>query len=341
MDIRLRKRLAKKAVLFSLMSVLFSILFITIFSHNFTTSYEDELSGSNVRIKVMDVYTKNLETYIGESIKISTYRSLDAITRYRDEQNLGFFSNFSSFNKTFSNCMICGYTDCTNSTTKNATNNCSIEQYDIISRLDNIKALSLLELNIKMDYEIHSIEISQEYPFEVQVTINVSYNVTDNSGKTNYAQWNKNRVISQYVSIIGLLDPQGYINDPTNTYNRTIKRYTGICEFNEQCWNLTNTDQFYSEDSFRQYKGGISFLHRYWNDNNSSECCGIETILHPSELSPPDLNNSYIDNYYWDRIYTCGNGTKIVNISLNSDDIHLDVSTAARYKLSATNYCPS
>lgn len=330
-------RLGKKAVLFSLMSVLFAILFITIFSQGATTTYEDRLPGSNIRIKVMDIYTKNLETYIGESIKISTYRTLDAITKYRDTHGLGFFSNFSSFNQTFNNCMTCGYVDCTN---QNTTNNCSLENYDIISRLDNIKTLSLMQLNIGMEYSINSIDIYQEYPFEVQVALNISYNVTDNSGKTDYARWEKNNVIIQSIAISGLIDPKGYINDVTNKYNRTIKKYSGVCEFNEQCWNFTNTEQFYTEKSFRQFKGGASFLQRFWNDNNASDCCGIETILHPAELNPPNLNNSYIDNLYWNGTYTCGNGLQIVNISLNSEDVHFDAGTAARYKLNAQNYCP-
>ena len=337
MDLRIRK----KAVLFSLMSVLFSILFVTIFSTNFTTTYEDRLPGSNIRIKVLGDYTKNFQTYVGESVKISTYRTLDAITKYRDSSGRVFFNNFSDFNQTFNNCMTCGYVNCTN---KTAANNCGIDQYDIISRMDAIKALSLAELNIQMDYQIQSIEIQQNYPFEVQVAVNISYNITDNSGKTNYAQWNKNEIINQSVSIIGLLDPAGFINDSTNRYNRTIKRYTGICEFNEQCWNFTNTEQFYEEQSFRQFKGGISFLQRYWNDNNASDCCGIETILHPQELNPPNLNESYIDNYYWKDIYVCNisnSSVQIVNISLNSDDVHFDTGTAARYRVNAQKYCPS
>ena len=104
------KPFKRKAVLFSLISVLFAILFITLFSQSFNTLYEDRIPGSNIRIKVMDTYTRNFERYIGESIKISTYKALNNITIYNREHNSNrFFIDSQEFNDTFENCMICGY----------------------------------------------------------------------------------------------------------------------------------------------------------------------------------------------------------------------------------------
>ena len=61
MDIKLwSRKLHRKAVLFSLISVLFSVLFITIFSQNFNTLYEDRIPGSDIRIKVIDTYVEIL-----------------------------------------------------------------------------------------------------------------------------------------------------------------------------------------------------------------------------------------------------------------------------------------
>jgi len=325
MDIKLRK----KAILFSLMSILFSILFVTIFSQNFTSTYEDRIPGSNIRIKVMDIYTRNLETYIGNSIKISAYRTLDAITEYRKTQALGFFSDSGEFNLTFSECMRCGYVNCT--AIPNSANNCSIYPYDITSRLENIKNISKEELNIRMNYTINNITIHQNYPFEVEVIVNITYNITDDSGEEYYARWDKSRLISQSVTIIGLLDPAGYLNDTSDKYDRTIKRYSGNCGEASSCWNPTTTEQFYNESSFRydRYRG-TSFLQRYWNDNNASDCCGIETILHPGELTNPNKDISYIDHYYWNKIYSCGNGDTMYNVTLGNDNVSLDINTTLR-----------
>jgi hypothetical protein len=94
---------------------------------------------------------------------------------------------------------------------------------------------------------------------------------------------------------------------------------------------------FYQESSFRYQRNGTSFLNRYWNDNNGSNCCGIETILHPLELGGPlKLNNSYIDRYYWNGENSCNYGIRIVNITFGSDEVHIDEKTTARYNLGTT-----
>jgi|GEM_PF-1799414 len=344
MDIKFRK----KAILFSLMSILFSILFVTIFSTNFTTTYEDRIPSSNIRVKVMDTYTKNLETYISGSIKTSTYRALDEITKYR-YVNGGFFKNFSDFNNTFSNCMVCGHINCSNMLSANCSIGNSKDKYYLISKLEDVKNISLDKMNIKMEYKINSVEITQDTqenprhdPFSIQVAVNISYNVTDNAGGNYYATWNKEKVISQAVTIIGLLDPTGYLSDSTHDNNRTITQYQGSCAFDESCWNPVTTEQFYNESSFRYYSNGISFLQRYWNDNTPSYYYGLETILHPTDIPGINLTNSYIDNYYWNNDHTCASGKTILTMTLGSDTVHLDTTTAARYNVTnlGTGYCP-
>lgn len=336
------KGMNKKAIMFSLISVLFAVLFITIFSQKFSDINEERLPGSNMRIKIIDTYIRNLDIYIGDSIKISTYHTLDSITNYSRKN--GFFSDKSAFDAAFYNCMTCGYVDCSN---QSAAKNCSLDQYYLKFRLDNITALSLEQLNIDTVYNINSISITQHHPFEVEVTVNLSYNVTDNSSHTYYAHWNKQLIITRPVTIIGLLDPTGYINDSGNNYTRRIIRYAGDnvtapCEFDPSCWNYTNTEIFYNSKTFRDTPTGTSFLQRYWNDYNQSDW-GIETILHPSELTNPNKNNSYIDHYYWSGLYTCNSGKIIVNLTFNSnEDIHLDNGTATWYQLrnNSVTYCP-
>jgi hypothetical protein len=336
MDIRFTHiKKNKKAILFSLISVLFSMLFITIFSQTFSTAQEDRIPGSNIRIKVIDVYTRNFETYVGDSIKLATYKTLDAITIYQDGK--GFFADFTAFNKTFYNCMLCGYVDCS---AKIPANNCNLGNDDLTSRINNITQLSLEQINIKTNYTINSITIApQTYPFEVEVTVNITYEITDASGGESYAKWTKEKIISQSVSIEGLLDPTGKINDAN--YERRITIYSGICESNSSCWNPTTTRDFYQERSFRYYTNSTSFLQRYWNDYSDSGCCGIETIIHPSELAIPNLRNSYIDQYYWRGGYTCDDGKSVINITFGTDEVHLDSATAARYGVTGngTTYC--
>jgi hypothetical protein len=174
----------------------------------------------------------------------------------------------------------------------------------------------------------------------VNVTIDISYNVTDNSSPKYYATWNKEKIISQPIVITGLLDPTGYISDAKHDGNRTIKEYSGDCVTNDACWNFVTVEQFYNESSFRQYNNGTSFLHRYWNDNSPSGLYGLETILHPSNISNIDVNSTYIDHYYWNHTYTCANHNKrMLNIILGSENVHMDDITAARYNVTGPDTC--
>jgi hypothetical protein len=316
--------LKKKAVLFSLISVLFSVLFITVYSSNFNTMYEDRIPGSNIRIKVMDNYARNFESYVASSVKISGYKILDGLT-----QNIATGMpaplDHKAFNDTFANCMKCGRNICPGGSYTCVNGN----QY-LTGMLDTITATSLQQLNINTNYTINSIGIEQNYPFEVQVIVNLSYKVTDNSSTKYYAQWTKNVIISQPISIIGLNDPTGFKYG--ESYNRRIVRYTGLCEFDEACWTSDVTSQFFNERKYRYYTNGTSFLERYWNSNNPSDCCGIETIIHPNELVPPTENDdrNYIDHNYWSGGSNCSN-SKMVTVIMNGESITFDQSTAARY----------
>jgi len=328
----------RKAIMFSLMSVLFSILFITLFSQNFSTVLEDRAQGSNVRIKVMDNYAKNFETYVGESMELSAYKALDAITEYQMDRG-EFYNNFTEFRDAFYNCMMCGYVDCSDRT---VANNCSLEGYDLTSRVDTIIDLSNQQLNIKTVYSINSINISQTQPFDIDVTAEIYYGITDVSSEEFYASWSKNNTITREISIIGLLDPLGNINEAGGTsYSRRILRYNGICANNQSCWNYINTVQFYNEKSFRHYQNSTSFLQRYWNDSANSNI-GIETILHPDELDTVNMGYSYIDQHYWIGEYSCTSGDPIFNVTLGGDEVHVDVEALIRYNLAnniSTVYC--
>ena len=320
----------RKAIIFSLMSVLFAILFITVFSQNFHSSPEDSIPGSNIRIKVLDTFTRNFENYVGDSIRVSTYMTLESMTKYR-ALNGGFFADQNSFNQAFSNCMICGTYNCAPG--PSCTGNPS---YDLNTSIATIANLASIDMNINTQYKINSVSVTQTYPFEVEVSVDISYNVTDNSGNY-YARWSKNSVINQSVSIIGLRDPLGYINSSGN-YNNPITMYTGDCQFSGGCWNIANVTVFYKQDSYRYYSNGTNFLERYWQGIASSSCCGIENILHPNQLSSPlNINNTFVDNYYWSNQYRCHNtnGTKMLNITIAGDTISMDEITAGRYGIAS------
>jgi hypothetical protein len=324
----------KRAVVFTLISSLFATLFIVLFSYDFQTIFEDVTSASNMRIRVMDTYVKNFESYIGGSLRVSTYRTLDSIYTER-LANGSPFRTQQDFNYTFVSCMSCGYTNCT-SMSKQCNGS-------FASFMNNITFSALSNLNINTSYRINSITLYQTYPFDVEVSLDISYNVSDNIN-TNFSSWARRVVINETISIIGLKDPLVGLKSYNN---RSIKQNT-VCLY-QSCWNKDTAKVFFDNKEYRHYPNGSSYLQRFWNITAISSCCGLETFL-DSTIANYSTFNSYVDIYYWTGQYNCTNinftglpgSLEIIKIDYIAPDFKLDSKTAARFSLTSDGVlvCP-
>jgi hypothetical protein len=327
----------KKAVLFTLISLLLASMFIALFSAQYQYNLEDRASASNTRVKVMDTYVKNFETYVDDSLQISSYKTLDALYSYIVGRN-SFFSDSAEFNNTFYNCLACGYLNCT---TKATSCPAPIAGNDLGTMLSNITMLANQTLNIATDYTINSVSVYQVRPFEVEVDLDISYEVSDISS-SDYAEWNIRKIIHQTISIQNLYDPLTALNTKNN-YRKIIKP-TNICAdatVNDTCWNMNNTILFYNSQEYRQYYNGTNYLNRFWNKTVSSGYSGIESFLNVSYVSG---NNTYVDTYYWNGKYSCpSSNITILEFNFVNPGFRLDAYTAGRYNI--TDYgkivCPT
>jgi hypothetical protein len=325
------RRFYKKAVLFSLISALFAILFVTIYTQNLHTGTDTAMLATNIRIKVMDVYIGNFEQYIADSSRIAGRNALIGITSERASR--GFFASQAAFDKAFSDCMKCGLMNCANA----SSGACMNPSADMASRINNIINLSAAQLNINTTYAINNITASQKYPFEVVISVDISYNVSDNNGDAGiggYAVWHRHSIIQETISIIGLYDPMISIATGSN-YTRPVIMYNGSCQYNSTCWNLTTFTQYYASGQYRYTTYGTGFLQRYWNDSMPSSCCGIESILDPLRLGNTDYNTSMVDYQYWSNKYRCrvAGDPKILQINATGQMISLDEGTVSRYNM--------
>lgn len=331
-----KKVVRKKAVLFTLISLLLAAMFVALFSAQYQYNPDDRSQASNTRVKVLDTYVRNFELYVEESLQISGYKTLDSLYNYSVGRNM-FFNNSAEFNTTFANCITCGYMNCTNRTVSCPD---PLKGYDLSSMLSNISSLANQHLNIVTDYRINSVVVYQVRPFDVEIDLNISYNVSD-IVSTNYAIWNKNLLIHKTILITDLYDPLVAIN--THNAYRKIIRPTSICtdaKVNDTCWDLNKTRAFYNSQEYKQYTNGTNYLARFWNGTGPSGYSGIESLLNVSYMTG---NNSFVDTYYWTRTYVCPPGTtRILQINSTALNFLLDEGTAARYNITnaATLICP-
>ena len=225
--------------------------------------------------------------------------------------------------------------------------NCSTKIFDeycdgsLDSYLEQISTSANMNLNIDTKYVINSINITQEYPFDVEVRLNITYNISD-KGDPTFASWDKNEMIAQTVSIINLKDPLVGVNT-NGTFERKIVR-TNICSANDTCWDINKMTQFYSLKEYRHYVNSSSYLQRFWNDSSQSACCGLETLLDKSVISFSKMA-SYTDHTYWNASFDCSNpdSIKVLEINATAYGFKLDEATAARYYVTESGVvvCPS
>ncbi|MGV8150187.1 MAG: hypothetical protein ACP5NV_00490 [Candidatus Woesearchaeota archaeon] len=325
--IRLIKKInGKKAVLMTVTALLISLLFLYIYGKdNFIPSYYSSQS-TNTRIKMMDEFSKSVPNYAGDALEISTYSALNSIYLHYSKAG-GIFPDQSILSNELKNCIKCGY-----------LNGCEaapipcpgMKGTDLNSFFMNLSTLASKDFNIKFDYDIDSmsVDVVQKYPYDVDVTLVMSYYVEDNSTPDKFSRWEKSENITRVVSIIGLNDPLTGI--PLGV-NKPVKR-TAICQGNETCWDLNKTRAFYNEQSFKYSPNGTSFISRYWNSTESSRCCGIESMLNVSLINS-STNSSFLDHYYFSGIHTCDEDV-ILGYDSITPGFKLDSKTAGRFGIS-------
>lgn len=328
------KKISKKAVLFTLISMLFAVLFISIFTYDYGMDNAVQADAVSTRVKVLDDYVKSFQKYTEQSLDIASFSTLNSMYDLMLSQNR-FYANSSEFNNTFKNCMICAYTNCSSKTVSCP----NMENHTLTVLINNITTLADEMLNIKTSYSIKSLEIYQLYPFDVEINLIIEFKIYDVL-EYEYASWNITETIHQTLPITDLFDPTTGLNT-NNTLKKKIISYNGACAYNESCWNLNTTKAFYNSQQYKYFVNGTNYVQRFWNGTMPSSCCGIESFVNTAVASG---NNSYVDNYYWTGRYKCPTipNVTILRIDGIAAGFKLDYPTAVRYNVvnNQTGTCP-
>lgn len=312
---------SKKAILMTITAVFISLLFFVIFSNeNILPSFYTS-QPINTRVNAMDSYVKSIPVIYGDSLEIATYFALNSIYLIHTASSI--FPTEAQFKAELENCIQCGNLNCNSPSIA-----CSgMSGNDLKTITDTLGNLAKENMDLNSVFMVWDLEITQNYPYDVDVRAEIEYTVVDSKFDI---IWNKRENISRIVSIIGLNDPLIGINTGGST-NKPIIR-SNICEFNETCWNFNKTKTFYAEQSFTYAVNGTSFLSRYWNSSSPSECCGIESFMEISDYR----NVSFLDHYYYSTGHNCDQNPRDAMLLYDNIDtgFKLDAYTAGRYGIS-------
>lgn len=315
----------KKAILMTITALILSALFFVMFNKDNTIPVYYSSQPIKTRVFVLDEYVKLIPRIVESSLDVATRDALDSL--YIEYSKSGTFPNEALFYDTLKKCIICGKKDFC----PYGSSPCnSMNSTDLNSMLTLVINLSSKHINVNTTFKIYDVLVTQNYPFDVDVVVDLEYIVTDSYLDI---KWTRRENISRIVSIIGLNDPLIGINTMRILEKKVIP--SNICAYNRTCWDIVNTEKFFIEQTFTYSPNGTSFLSRYWNSTVPSQCCGIESFMNISD----NRNISFVDHYYFSGSYYCTGiaipgETKILAYPSLSPYFKLDYYTASRYGIS-------
>ncbi len=282
--------LNKKGVLFTLVSLVVSSFLILTFSGQTTVPLDSETETIRFRVGIIDRQAQTFESFSRDALRTSLYRSLIYMSD-EVEENDAFFNSVDDVKSNLKQCMI-------NATLNLAgeKHNCSAqnqrENITISYWLDELQNLSHSKMNLKLNYSIEEINVSQKFPFQINAKMTLNYSVGDF-----FAKVNRNVTVSTAVSIQG-------INEPMTLYYRDVDNEIYETHIEPSGWNKENLSNFTRSSDYRYHEDAPSLLMRYAGQLSNSTCCGIETVFSENVHSGVNKveNVSQIDHYYYDYL---------------------------------------
>ena len=274
--------LNRKGVVFTLIAILISGFLFILYATEYRPKENSLLPVITNRIRILDRHNENFVKYTLESMDISTYKAMNGMIAHIDDH--GFFPDFES-----------AFTECVqNGTLNDGVDVCpDMANGTLPYWLNETINISRNRLGFNVTYTIQGIRISQPLPFQVQVEVDLHYEVWDV-----FATINRTVSLRRLVSIEGLMDPL-YVG--SGTYNNSI----AAAPTRDDAWNVGTLHLMIENRTYRHHTDAPSFLLRFEGSLLNSTCCGIESMIHPAEVGAFD-NRSFVDFLFWNETELCG-----------------------------------
>lgn len=271
----------RRGVFFSITAIIIATLLIFTSLIINSQKAKEPLVSEDVRINMLNLYIDSLFQFSKDALKISSFKALNNLSEYTGKNKL--FSNKEDFETALKECIL--------NNKLPDENPCMEDKYSFVNLTNNFIKNTKTRLGVETEYEVLSLSLSEEFPFEISIEIFVNYIIKDI-----YASWN----ISMHKITVNMnID---FIEDPMINFLKKEDIYSGgkriikRTSFSEYDWNESKTAEFIEREEYRFYSGAPSFINRFLDEFPASECCGIESLLIPEyvKISQPE-NRSFTD----------------------------------------------
>lgn len=290
----------KKGIFFTFLAVTIAIVFAFIFTPQSGVSLERNAEALKSRIGSLDNYVSDLQNRYFENILRATGRkAISSLISYVEVKKD--FIPDSDFDEIFAEVMMEGtISEPLGSTTHvridSITKKNIMEGNTLTNWNDKIKeaAADTLNADTIINIEPSSIKASQKSPWNVELEMELGFIV---KAEDINAKWEADALkVKTNINILGFNDPY-YLVKTNPTYKNQIK--SSSVKFNE--WDLAKVVAHLNNNEYVHWENSEtpSFLMRLTGTLAESKCCGIESFVKPSIVSPSEQTEVYIDYLFW------------------------------------------
>jgi len=276
----MKRKISKKGIVFTIISVALSAVIIATFFFNIQVPLDSSVDRTGLRIKSINKYIEQLDTYIPAQTSSSSRATLKEMI----DEMITADSYFASFTDTYTDCQM-GITSPTTCT------------YGLQDKLDELDNIAFNQLTINSSLNVTNLEIYQVDPWYLTTKVNVSIDIIDS-----YAEWHFNKAYIVNTSFLGLYDPAYQVDVdgvvlPVSypaRFNTTIDRNITWVE-SPSTLNILAIDRLYFP-----LEGAPDFISRMNGQLTNKDTYGIASLVIPTGR-PFDLEIAHTDYTYWEQ----------------------------------------
>ena len=315
---------SKKGIFFTFIAITIMAVFLLVFTPQADISLQRNAQAITARIGAIDNYVSALENdYFEAVLRASAHKAILSLIYYINSTG----SYIPNFDASFSEVMRTGNI---NGIAIDSTIGKKIMENNTLTNWSSrIIETAKDTLNVNTTITIINVSASQSKPWNIDSSLLINYSV-----KSNVAEWKRSAVITAAISIEGLHDPY-YLVNTNKVYTNQIKKST--VEFNQ--WNIAKVREHLRNGTYVHWESSDapSFLMRFTNTIVNSSCCGIESLVNPTMITPSDQRESYADYLFWTHKFA-NNCTQLYNITGLWDEFRyfkLDFDHVTRYNITS------
>lgn len=272
----------KSGIFYTTAAIALTIVIVATYSSYTAFRLNDKMDVVQTRIETVNFFIKDVEKDLENGIFIAGFRTLLSFSQYI-ATNGTFISNVNEgFKESFLNGTI------------NAQPLSLMKDSTFTDWADKISAQAD-KIDIKFNYTVNEIKLNHSDPWNVDIDLNLTLDIRD---KRNTSYWNRNKKLSQRISIIGFEDPLYVVNSNGRVTSTIIKSNITNFVINGNAANLV---KHMNNSWYMEHNASPTFLMRL-EGNLGNSTLGIESLVNLEKFQKQGLaikDRSIVDHVYF------------------------------------------